>query len=60
MKTFMDKRVIVDDGCPVAANAEDFTTTFGPGAIALGNGNPVGRTTEVARDGLAGEITWST
>ncbi len=57
MKTFMEKRVIVDDGCPVAANNEDFTTyLFGPGAIALGNGNPVGFVpTEVARDGLAGE-----
>ena len=29
---------------------------FGPGAIALGNGNPVGFVpTEVARDALAGE-----
>lgn len=57
MKTFMDKRVIVDDGCPVAANGEDFTTyLFGPGAIALGNGSPVSFVpTEVARDGLAGE-----
>lgn len=57
IKTFMGKRVIVDDGCPVAANGEDFTTyLFGPGAIALGNGSPVGFVpTEVARDGLAGE-----
>ena len=57
VKTFMGKRVIVDDGCPVAANGEDYTTyLFGPGAIALGNGNPVGFVpTEVARDGLAGE-----
>lgn len=57
MKLFMGKRVIVDDGCPVAANGEDYTTyLFGPGAIALGNGNPVGFIpTEVARDGLAGE-----
>ncbi len=57
VKTFMGKRVIVDDACPVAANGEDYTTyLFGPGAIALGNGNPVGFVpTEVARDGLAGE-----
>ncbi len=57
MKTFMGKSVIVDDGCPVAANGEDYTTyLFGPGAIAYGNGNPVGFVpTEVARDGLAGE-----
>lgn len=57
VKTFMGKRVIIDDGCPVAVNGEDYTTyLFGPGAIALGNGNPVGFVpTEVARDGLAGE-----
>ena len=57
MKTFMGKRVIVDDGCPVNINGTDYTTyLFGPGAIALGNGSPVGFTpTEVARDGLAGE-----
>lgn len=57
VKTFMGKSVIVDDGCPVAANGEDYTTyLFGPGAIAYGNGNPVGFVpTEVARDGLAGE-----
>lgn len=57
MKLFMGKRVIVDDGCPVATNGENYTTyLFGPGAIALGNGNPVGFVpTEVARDGLAGE-----
>ena len=55
MKTFMGKRVIVDDGCPV--DGEKYTTyLFGAGAIALGNGSPVGFVpTEVARDSLAGE-----
>ncbi|MFY9380442.1 MAG: major capsid protein, partial [Acutalibacteraceae bacterium] len=57
VKTFLGKRVIVDDGCPVdAVNANYTTYLFGPGAIALGNGNPVGFVpTEVARDALAGE-----
>jgi len=57
VKTFLGKRVIVDDGCPVdAVNANYTTYLFGPGAIALGNGNPVSFVpTEVARDALAGE-----
>lgn len=57
IKTFMGKRVIVDDGCPVDVPEGNYTTyLFGPGAIALGNGNPVGFVpTETARDGLAGE-----
>lgn len=52
---YMGKRVIVDDSCPV--NAGVYTTyIFGPGAIALGNGNPVGFVaTETDRDSLAGE-----
>lgn len=55
IKTFMGKTVIVDDGCPVDTGV--YTTyLFGPGAIALGNGNPVGFVpTETARDSLAGE-----
>lgn len=55
VRTYMGKRVIVDDGCPAAAGV--YTTyIFGPGAIALGNGNPVGFVpTETARDSLAGE-----
>lgn len=39
--TYQGKRVIVDDGCPVASSV--YTTyLFGNGAVALGNGNPVG------------------
>ena len=57
VKTFMGKRVIVDDGCPVDVGAGNYTSyIFGPGALALGNGNPVGFVpTETARDSLAGE-----
>lgn len=39
--TYQGKRVIVDDGCPVK-NGVYTTYLFGSGAIALGNGNPVG------------------
>lgn len=48
--TYQGRRVIVDDGCPV--NDGVYTTyLFGSGAIALGNGNPVGFVqTEVDRD----------
>lgn len=48
--TYQGRRVIVDDGCPVD---DDVYTTylFGQGAIALGNGSPVGFVaTEVDRD----------
>lgn len=39
--TYQGKRVIVDDGCPVASGV--YTTyLFGGGAVALGNGSPVG------------------
>lgn len=57
VKTFMGKRVIVDDGCPVDIAQGNYTSyIFGPGAFALGNGNPVGFVpTETARDSLAGE-----
>lgn len=50
---FMEKRVIVDDTCPVSAGA--YTTyLFGQGAIGLGNGAaPV--PTETDRDSLAGD-----
>lgn len=50
---FMEKRVIVDDTCPVSAGA--YTTyLFGLGAIGLGNGAaPV--PTETDRDSLAGD-----
>lgn len=39
--TYQGKRVIIDDGCPVK-NGVYTTYLFGNGAIALGNGNPVG------------------
>lgn len=51
---YQGKRVIVDDGCPVTgsgANQVFSTYLFGQGAIALGNGNPVGFvSTETDRD----------
>lgn len=48
--TYQGKRVIVDDGCPVK-NGVYSTYLFGNGAIALGNGNPVGFIpTELDRD----------
>lgn len=48
--TYQGRRVIVDDGCPVADGV--YTTyLFGEGAVAYGNGNPVGFVpTEVDRD----------
>ena len=50
---FMEKRVIIDDSCPVTSGA--YTTyLFGQGAIGLGNGAaPV--PTETDRDSLAGD-----
>ncbi len=38
---YQGKRVIVDDGCP-AAKGTYTTYLFGDGAVALGNGSPVG------------------
>lgn len=57
IKTYMGKRVIVDDGCPVdTANGVYTTYIFAEGAIAYGNGNPEGFVpTETDRDSLAGE-----
>lgn len=51
--TYMNKRVIVDDGCPL--DVDVYTTyLFGEGAIGEGNGQaPV--PTETDRDSLAGE-----
>lgn len=51
--TYMNKRVIVDDGCPIESDV--YTTyLFGEGAIGEGNGSaPV--PTETDRDSLAGE-----
>lgn len=55
VKTYMGKRVIVDDSCPVSSTT--YTTyIFGPGAVALGNGTNAKITAvETARDALAGE-----
>lgn len=49
-ETYQGRRVIVDDGCPVADGV--YTTyLFGNGAIAYGNGSPVGFVpTEIDRD----------
>ena len=51
---YQDRRVIVDDGCPVedvSAGKVHTAYLFGQGAIALGNGNPVGFVpTETDRD----------
>ena len=51
---YQGKRVIVDDGCPYTgsgANMVFSTYLFGEGAIALGNGSPVGFVpTETDRD----------
>lgn len=55
--TFLGKRVIVDDGVPYDSTTGTYTTyLFGPGAVAYGEGNPVGFVpTETDRDTLAGE-----
>lgn len=55
--TYQGRRVIVDDGCPV--NSGTYSTyLFGNGAIALGNGSPVGfLPTETDRKKLAGSGT---
>lgn len=49
-ETYQGRRVTVDDGCPV--DGDVYTTyLFSQGAIALGNGNPVGHVaTEMDRD----------
>lgn len=51
--TYMNKKVIIDDGCPVAAGV--YTTyLFGQGAVGRGEGSaPV--PTETDRDSLAGD-----
>ena len=49
-EVYQGRRVIVDDGCPVASGV--YTTyLFGQGAVAYGNGSPVGFVpTEIDRD----------
>ena len=53
-ESYQGKRVIIDDGCPVSGTGVNqiFTSyLFGEGAIALGNGSPVGFVpTEIDRD----------
>lgn len=53
--TYLDRKVVVDDGCPVNTSTGVFTTyLFGEGAVGLGNGAaPV--PTETDRDSLAGD-----
>ena len=52
-KTYMDKRLIVDDGCPVVGGVYS-SYFFGQGAFGLGNGNaPV--PVETDRDSLGGD-----
>ena len=52
--TYQGKRVIIDDGCPVE-NGVYTTYLFGNGAVAYGNGSPVGFVaTEVDRDKQTG------
>ena len=54
-ETYQDRRVTVDDNCPVTSDGVYTTYLFGNGAIALGNGNPVGHVaTEVDRDKKTG------
>lgn len=54
--TYQGRRVTVDDGCPVDAKNGVYTTyLFGNGAVAYGNGSPVGFVaTEVDRDKQTG------
>lgn len=54
VKYFQEKRVIIDDGCPVSGGDKFTTYLFGKGAIGLGNGNPP-VPTETDRDSLAGD-----
>ena len=55
-EVFQDRRVIVDDACPVPSTGVYTTYIFGNGALALGNGvNSAITQTETARDALAGD-----
>lgn len=52
---YQGRRVTVDDGCPVTKDGVYTTYLFGNGAIAYGNGNPVGHVaTEFDRDKQTG------
>lgn len=53
--TYQGRRVTVDDGCPVTGDGVYTTYLFGNGAIAYGNGSPVGHVpTETDRDKQTG------
>lgn len=53
--TYQGRRVTVDDGSPVDANGIYTTYLFGNGAVAYGNGSPVGHVpTETDRDKQTG------
>ncbi len=53
--TYQGRRVTVDDGCPVDKDGVYTTWLFGNGAVALGNGSPVGHVaTETDRDKQTG------
>lgn len=53
--TYQGRRVTVDDGCPVDEGGIYTTYLFGNGAVALGNGSPVGYVpTEMDRDKQTG------
>lgn len=52
---YQGRRVTVDDGCPVTKDGVYSTYLFGNGAIAYGNGSPVGHVaTETDRDKQTG------
>lgn len=54
-EVYQGRRVTVDDGCPVDKDGTYTTYLFGNGAVALGNGEPVGHVaTEFDRDKQTG------
>lgn len=54
-EAYQGRRVTVDDGCPVDKSGTYTTYLFGNGAIAYGNGNPVGHVaTETDRNKRTG------
>ncbi len=54
-ETYQDRKVTVDDGCPVDEEGVYTTYLFGSGAIAFGNGSPEGHVeTEIDRDKQTG------
>jgi len=54
-ETYQDRKVTVDDGCPAETGGVYTTYLFGNGAVALGNGSPVGHVaTEIDRDKQTG------